>query len=198
MWSQNKEEEYILEFFKGKRPGNLLDIGAYNPEVFSNSKALIDLGWNAVLVEPSPECFKQLTDYYDGNPNVKCENYAISNFTGNLVFWNSAGACATAREEHYNLWKDAQQDFNKIEVPCKSWKDFYKHIGIRTFEFITIDAEGMDALILEQMDLFELGTRLLVIEYNYDTNRITNYLQKFGFTNVIYSNGENLMVSERI
>ena len=35
-----------------------LEIGAYHPEEFSNTRALVELGWGGVYVEPSPKCFK--------------------------------------------------------------------------------------------------------------------------------------------
>ena len=44
MYSQNNEEQVILDYF-GNKIGNLLDIGANDGITLSNSRKLIELGW---------------------------------------------------------------------------------------------------------------------------------------------------------
>lgn len=51
MYSQNDEEAIIMRYF-ANRTGRLLDIGAADGMTNSNSLALIERGWRAVLVEP--------------------------------------------------------------------------------------------------------------------------------------------------
>jgi len=194
MYSQNKEEEVILEFFKDQPNGRCLDIGAYNPETFSNTCQLIKNGWEAVLVEASPECFKNFEIYYKDNKNVQLVNKAMADFDGPLEFWNSEGANATAVEEHYDKWKDVQKDYKKIIIDAVSWFTFYKEYP-GTYDFISIDAEGMDFDILKQINLFETKTKLICIEFNYNTTPIIDYLKLYGFTNLLYSNAENIIVS---
>lgn len=58
-YSQNNEQKIILDYF-GDFRGAVLDIGANDGVTLSNSRALVALGWRAVLVEPSPAAFVQL------------------------------------------------------------------------------------------------------------------------------------------
>jgi FkbM family methyltransferase len=193
--SQHDEEKYIIKFFENQPIGKCLDIGAYHPETFSNTYELIQNGWSAVLVEPSPECFKVIDDYYKGNTNIQVVNKAIADEDGLLEFWNSAGANATAVEEHYNIWKNLQKDYQKIIVEAVSWETFYKQYpGI--YDFISIDAEGMDYDILKQINLNETGTKLLCVEYNYHTKAIIDYVKRYNFKTLLYSNGENILLSK--
>ncbi len=60
MYSQNNEEQIIIEYFKDFK-GHLLDIGANDGLTLSNSRKLIELGWTGDLVEPSPNAFQKLT-----------------------------------------------------------------------------------------------------------------------------------------
>lgn len=53
VYSQNDEQQVTLEFFKG-RTGRFLDIGAFDGVTFSNTRALLESGWAGVFVEPSP------------------------------------------------------------------------------------------------------------------------------------------------
>ena len=50
MYSQNNEEEIILNFFKEKK-GIFLDLGAYDGIGLSNTRALAEKGWKGVCVE---------------------------------------------------------------------------------------------------------------------------------------------------
>ena len=192
MYSQSEEEQYILEFF-GDRVGRVLEIGAFHPTVFSNSRALVEKGWEAVLVEPSPKCFKALSDFYENDEKVQTVQVAISNRDGKLKFYDSAGANATGHLGHYSRWKSIQHDYEETLIDCVTWKTFYNSFS-GVYDFISIDCEGMDWEVLQQIDLDETGTDLVCIEYGWDPVEIQNYLIKSGFKALIHQNGENLIV----
>ncbi len=56
-YTQNNEEQIFIDYFKNQNPSELcvLDIGANDGKTFSNSLRLIELGWSAILIEPSPK-----------------------------------------------------------------------------------------------------------------------------------------------
>ena len=87
-YSQNQEQEYILNYF-GDYKGNLLSIGENDGKKFSNALRLIELGWSATLVEPSPKAFKALELLHKDNPNVRCINVAVSDTCGKMKFYES-------------------------------------------------------------------------------------------------------------
>jgi FkbM family methyltransferase len=196
MYSQSDEEKYILEFFKDKNDGRIIEIGAYHPTTLSNSRALIEKGWEAVLIEPSPQCFINLEEFYKNNEKVKVVNVAIGPVNDKIVFYDSGGAVATAIEEHYNLWKNTQLDYKQIVVPCITW-DTFLLFNSTSYDFISIDCEGMDYTILNQMNLQSLNCSLLCIECSYDKELIAEYLYNNKFDNIIYYNDENIIVTRR-
>ena len=60
-YSQSKEDLFISNFFKNKKRGFYLDIGAYHPIKFSNTQLLYNMGWNGMnidLNQVSIDCFK--------------------------------------------------------------------------------------------------------------------------------------------
>ena len=69
-YSQNAEEQHILRIV-GDQPGRFLDIGAYNPKLFSNTRALYERGWSGVMVEPSPGPFESLLREYGNDDRIK-------------------------------------------------------------------------------------------------------------------------------
>lgn len=59
-YSQFEEQDAILQAFAGKTDGRFLDLGAWDPITFSNTRALVGLGWSGVMIEPSPGPFLEL------------------------------------------------------------------------------------------------------------------------------------------
>ncbi len=194
MYTQNNEEEVILNFF-GDKKGTVLEIGAYHPEIFSNSRALILNGWDAVLVEASPDCFQTIKSFYQDDHKVKVVNVAIADYDGVIKFYDSQGAVATAHKDHYDKWKTYQTDYKETFVQCISWETFYDlYPGI--YDFISIDTEGLDYTILKQIDLTKTQTELLCVEYTYNTKEINDYLYNSGFRKLLYQNGENVIIAK--
>lgn len=201
MYSQNQEEKYILDYFHNQ-PGNLLSVGENDGKTFSNALALIEQGWTAVLIEPSREAFEKMCLLHDGNDNVTCLNVALSGHTGKQEFYESGthlgkgdtALLSSLSEEETRRWKDTE--FTKREVPCYTYRYLLGLLGdIPPFDFITIDAEGMDIVILKQIDLTE--TQLLCIEWNNNFGTrdiIKHYCSQFGLKRIIYESGENIII----
>ncbi len=172
-FSQNNEQEIIQNYF-GSRVGNFLSIGENDGETLSNVRALALSGWTGVCLEPDPEPFKRLETLY-ANSQIACWNIAIGTETGTLPFFASGshlkkgdiGLLGTLKKSEIARWKNTEE-FEKIEVEVFTWKDFYKQCECGPFEFISIDAEGMDLDILRQMGLKDLGVELLCIEWNHN------------------------------
>ena len=196
MYSQGEEEKYILEFFKDKNDGSFLDIGAYDGSCFSNTRQLALNGWSGVLVEPSKLVFPKLAELYKDNNKVECIQCAIGPYNGYVDFWDSAGACATAVEYHYDKWKDVQNDFELISVPMLTFMEFYKQFPY-IYDFINIDCEGLDFDIIKQIDFNETNTSLLCIEYNYNSEQIFKALEHWKFK-TIFTNAENMICTREV
>src|SRR5690349_15581536 len=92
MYSQNAEEKIIIEYFEKNSlgyQGTLLDIGANDGKTLSNSLALIEHGWKAVLIEPDADAFGKLIELHGTNSNVICRNVAIADEDGEMDFYKS-------------------------------------------------------------------------------------------------------------
>jgi len=199
MYSQNAEEKMILDYFGGFK-GTLLDIGANDGRTFSNSLALIERGWKAMLIEPDADAFEKLTALHGGNKNVHCYNIAIADKDGEFDFYKSgthlnkgdAGLLSTLSEQDYEKWKDVTE-YEMVKTKAVCFNTFMEICGEKKFDFITIDAEGMDWSIVRQMDLNALGCKLVCIEHNGKKLKMFNaYFNSYGM-NLIYGNAENVI-----
>jgi FkbM family methyltransferase len=202
-YSQYGEDKIILKFFKDKK-GTLLDIGANDGRTISNSLLFIENGWSGVLVEASPIAFDKLKKEHENNKNVYCLNKCLSDSNGETTFYHN--------EDHFGVgdtdllstivpsnYMDSSRSFrfSSFTVECFDFETFYKDLPIKNFDYLSIDIEGMDLLLLKQMDLSKMGVELIIIEYNHTQSvkdEILEYCKKFNIDNILLDNGVNIVL----
>lgn len=178
-YSQHGEQKIITNYFKGFT-GTLLDIGSNDGIILSNSRALIEKGWYGALVEPCSITYLELLQNNFLNSKVWCRNVAIGTFNGKADFYESGSLLncndyslvSSLKLEETQRWKTATKpehkivDYKKTKVHVIDWKTFLRSSPYQTFDFITIDIEGMELEVLRQIDLKALGCKLICVEYN--------------------------------
>lgn len=203
MHSQNNEEEVVLNFFRNRKI-TFLDIGA-NSSMLSNTFALAELGNAGLCVEPNADAFKKLDEEHLQHKNVICFNCAVSDYNGVGNFFASGthlqqgdvGLLSSLSEKETQRWRGTTS-FNETEVDVIDFAKLMELSPYKTFNFITIDIEGLELLVLSQMNLRELGCELLCIEFNGDQSKkniIMSYCANHGLVNLILENSENLLLS---
>lgn len=196
--SQNQEQEAILKYF-GDLKGTFLDLGANNGVTLSNTRALAERGWCGVLVEPSPIPYRQLEELYANSKGCfytyEC---AIGNKNGKGILYDSGellkqgdhGLVSTLVIKEIDRFKSVL-NYEMIQVKIFRWKTFLNRLSLKKFEFISIDCEGMDADILDQIDVSE--TQCVCIEWNSHQDLKDRFSKKLEGFRIIYTSGENLI-----
>lgn len=206
-YSQHGEQQIITDYFKGF-VGTLLDLGANDGKTFSNSRALLELGWYGVLVEPSEKSFKELQKNSDYFP-VQLHNVGIADYCGKAEFYESGSLCSpedhalvsSMKEKETDRWKkkskpeDPIVEFTKTTILVIDFATLLKNSRCDTFDFITIDTEGMEIEILKQMDLKSLGCKMICLEYNNKPEVAEIYDRLIPFP-VHYKNRTNIIYAE--
>jgi FkbM family methyltransferase len=199
MYSQNDEQQRILDYFKEAK-GTVLDLGANDGKTLSNSLKVIELGWNALLVEPSKEAFRRLEKLHKQNEKVVCINQAISYIEGELDFFESGShiskddfsLLSTLKPSEMSRWL-GKADFNPITVDAITFKTLLNKSPYKKFDLITIDIEGLDYEVLTQINLREVECKMLIIETNsIEDNKYIHYCGKYDMR-LIHKNHENLI-----
>ena len=78
-YSQNNEQEFILNYFNGYK-GTFLDLGAYDGIELSNTRALMELGWLGMCFEPNPDIYlrlKQNCEQFGFEAQQACDQISI-------------------------------------------------------------------------------------------------------------------------
>ena len=198
--SQNNETEIVLNYF-GKKKGTVLEIGSNDGKTLSNSYDLIKMGWKSTLVEPS-SVYKDLEKLHKDNEDVETFNVAIGKEKGELTFFESGAhviggtdkaLVSTADPEELKRWGNVE--FKKKKVPVISFNDLLDQSKNKTFDYISIDVEGMEMDILPQIDFKSIGCSCLCIEWNGKKDlrhKFKEYCQPFGLRE-IHRNAENII-----
>jgi FkbM family methyltransferase len=193
-YSQNGEQTIICELLAkaGIEKGRLLDIGAYSPETFSNTRRLIDSGWNAVLIEPSPGPFQSLLAHYGDNKNVALINAAVGLKAEIVRFYDSGGdAVSTTCERHRDVWQKSVsfKEFFVYTMPIQMLFD----VGA-DFNFISLDAESTSWDLFTALPLASPALKVICVEHDNHIPEITDLGAAHGFT-ISHCNRENLILS---
>jgi len=204
MYSQNNEEEIILNYFK-TNDLTVLDIGANDGKTFSNSLKVIENGWNGILVEPSIKAFNLLSELHKNNSKVQCFNIALlekDKPQQKVTLYDSGPHIPNGKDisivssllkESTNRWKAINVEFTEVSVYGFNFNDFIKNLYNPEFNLISIDVEGLDYEILTQIDLNKYNCQMVIVETNsINDKKYIEYCEKYQFK-LFHKNAENLI-----
>jgi FkbM family methyltransferase len=202
---QNKKLDYDKELYEFKsfseyfedfilyvllldiKNGFYIDIGAYDPNKVSVTKAFYLRGWNGINIEPLPNQFKLFEKERPKDINLQM---VIGNNEGNVTFYVD-GQCSTVqkryakRNESINIKMDTMSNICKKYVPEGKEVDFCK-----------IDVEGNERDVLLGYDFDNYKPKVFCVESTIPLSFKPNYqlweeiLIKNGFT-FVYERGVN-------
>ena len=180
-YSQYGEEIFLIEYFKNKSLGFLVEIGAADGINNSNSRKLIENGWKGLLVEPNKNNFIKLEKIYL-NTDIILENCGCSYETKSTTFFidqnDEYQQISTFNRDQVKFCKEAysceflEQESNLI----KTSELFEKHL-IKNIDFLSIDTETYDLNVLKGIDFESVNIELICIE----DNNVSDFLESKGY-----------------
>lgn len=178
-------ENKILQIFESKKNGYFVDIGAYDGVSISNTKILEDLGWDGICIEPHPNVYKNLIQ----NRNCKCVNCAIWNEDTKIKFLSLSGYTEMLSgildsydSRHYNrIMTELSIHGGQSEIIDIDAKRFDSIIDKTEIDFLSIDTEGSELQILEQIDFDKYQIKVICIENNFHENKFNEFFFNKGY-----------------
>lgn len=207
-YSQKGEDLAIYKYLKNKTKGFYVDIGASHPERFSNTKYFYNKGWKGINVEPDPiriELFKR---------NRKRDinlNFGISNKKGFASFYkfDPQSFSTLSKQEAQTLVKVGYKLQEKIKIKTFRLADILKKYAKKEIDFMTVDTEGLDLLVLKSNDWNKFRPKVVCVETIDFIDALTDtkstskrklnidrYLLKQGYEEYL-SNGLNTLYIEK-
>lgn len=192
-YSQNNEQEFILNYFDGNK-GTFLDLGAYDGIELSNTRALMEFGWAGMCFEPHPEIYKRLKQNCEQFPFVFVYDFAVGISNGTFKLNANDTYYSTLIDNEKDRWSN-QYQFTEIECNVVDFETLLKASPFPKFDFISIDCEGLDFAILTQINLDDVKCNMICVETNgLETQKYIKYCEDFGM-NLIHKNAENIIMA---
>lgn len=194
-YSQSGEDLIICRELGERAGGTFLDIGAFHPFQFSNTRRLYELGYKGVFVEPSPSLREAFEKEYGADKEVVLLPVCVGTENGTQVFWDSGGdAISTLVKGETQKWVDAYgSKFTPIQVEVVSVTELLRRCPYKTFDFINIDTEGNVWDIVSQFDFQSLACKVVCLEWNgKEEKNFLQHLTKQGYSEV-HRNAENMI-----
>lgn len=201
-YAQYGEDLFVAEFFKG-RTGMFLEIGALDGVKDSNCRKLAEMGWSGVAIEPNPALFVKLMKNYNGfDVHPICA--LVTGEPGiRTLHLNNDGLSTTCPEVFGDFLKNHKDVHftGSCFAPCVTPDHIAKRFG-NHFDFVSVDAEGMDIEIVRASKDLLKHTQLLCIEtqkpgqgHSHDYSQLWNHaLAETGFTHVLHTTKGNTLL----
>ena len=178
--SEIGQDKWVIgKMFPGVTGGYFLDVGSGHGTIGSNTKALEDLGWTGICVDPFPT-------YMEGR-TCRMEKVVVSSAAGQVVkFHTHAGLGGIA--DTLGKWKEEAQKSPAVELTTTTLADVLARNNAPSFiHFISLDIEGaeLDALKGIPFDKYRFGA--MAIEHNEEEPKrsdLLKFLQERGYQRV--------------
>ena len=190
---------FIKSYFKRNKSHDVLkllnsgdlffDIGAHLGE---KSKKILDKNLKIVMLEPLPQCVKQLRENFKNINNVQILEKAVGRTVGNMKLEvNSKIPTISTMAKHWKNGRFSNQEWDqKISVEVTTLDRLIKIYGLPNY--IKIDVEGFELDVI-----LGLSQKAGIISFEFTSEfldqsiKCLNHLEKIGYNEFNFSIGES-------
>lgn len=194
-FSQTGEDLIICRHLPPVERGTFLDIGAYHPFRFSNTRRLYESGYKGVFVEPSPILRAAFEKEYGADPEIVLLPVCVGAKNGVATFWDAGGdATSSLIVEETTKWTEAYgTKFTPMQVEVVDVPELLRRCPYSKFDFVNIDTEGNVWEIVKQFDFPSLKCKVVCLEWNGRQEQLyLEHLGRQGYVE-IHRNAENMI-----
>ena len=189
-FSQWGEDVILWHFFRNRRNGFYVDVGAHHPYSLSNTAALHHFnGWSGINIEPDQRLFERFLIARPHDINLCCGVDAENGFKEIAIFED--GAVNSFDKEAVDIQiTHAGKKLNEWRsVPIRTLKsilDEHLPAGQRV-DVLNVDAEGWDLVVLQSNDWSLYKPEIILVEdhkmnlMHTDQNKTLGFLRDLGY-----------------
>ncbi len=153
-FSQEGEDIVIDRFFKNKKHGFYIDIGAHHPVRYSNTYKFYKRGWRGINIDAMPG---SMIPFNDLRPNDINLEYGISDTPKTMTFHIFNGPELNTFSEEEAEYRNDKNEFKGCHIidrkeiqtyPLADILDTYFPEGEK-IDFMNVDVEGLDLAVLQ-------------------------------------------------
>lgn len=180
-YSQKGEDLIIDNLLNKKRKGFYVDVGAYDPDRFSNTKRFYKKGWTGINIEPDFENYNKFLQKRSRDVNV---NVGVGLKRATLPFYRFfPTTLSTFSKKEADRYKKLGYKFlgmRKVEV-ARLDDILKKNFKSDSIDFISIDTEGFEIEVLMSNDWKKFKPKIICIESSSHTLKKMSIKYDFEF-----------------
>jgi hypothetical protein len=190
--AEGQDRWVVLEVYPFVRDGFFVDLGSADGVRKSNTKALEDLGWNGVCVDPFPSNMEAR----------RCRLFAVpvDSTGGKRVRFRMARDIGGI-EDYLGRWKDATRGVDTVELQTRTVTEILDEVRAPAFiHYMSLDIEGAELAALQGLDFSRYRVGALSIEHNYEEpkrSEIRKLLESHGYRRVRTVEQEDFYLGQR-
>jgi len=181
-WSQFGEDRYLHQLFKTKNDGFYVDIGAFDPEKFSNTKALHQRGWHGINVDMSPSKIGVFEVERPGDFNVIApisdtnDRIDVYIFSQRSVLDTLSSALDTLSKQQADDWSSAfNLPYETKTMQAIRLDDLLEQVDAPSkIDLLNVDVEGAEMSVLRSISLDRYEIDVISIEIHADFEGLTD------------------------
>jgi FkbM family methyltransferase len=186
-YSQRDEQGRILDVFSAEPRGRFLDIGAWNPKTFSNTRALFELGWSGLCIEPSPGPLRDLVKEY-GYSTVQILAGAVALESGIEKLAVTDDSVSGNKKPQ---WQSVGGFYGELLIQHYTIPQILAAFG--AFDFVSIDTEGTSVDLLKELLKTQMRPKLICVEYDNRRDEAVSAAREKDY-HVLHRTIENLLL----
>jgi len=200
-YGQDLALETFLNLLPMKTKYTFVEIGAHDGITFSNSKFLESKeDWSGICIEANPAVYGRLIK---NRPNSTCLNVAVSDRDGEANFLLNTG--------HTEMLSGLVTDYSKkhrkridrelakyggtsniLVIPSLKLETIISEQELSEIDLLMIDVEGAEYSILKAIDFTRVRINSILVERNYSSSPIYQFLNRQGFSRLVSLGGDDL------
>jgi|TARA_B100001093_G_scaffold152831_1_gene145594 hypothetical protein len=175
-YSQFDEDLFLINFFKNKKNGKFVDLGAFHPIRYNNTYMLYKRGWSGTNIDLNPTAIDMFNIVRNKDIN-KCALVSKQSNIDKTVYYEHNFSPVNSLILSKELKKVIRE---KKTMKTKTFDDLIDH----KFDFLNIDLEGHDYEVLQTINLEKHKPSLIcieILESSKDKENIFKYMEKNSF-----------------
>ncbi len=191
--SQFEEEWIIRDFFKDKRNGFFVDVGANDYKRYSNTYYLeVNLGWSGIAIEPQRE-FEQ--GYTAHRPRTRFRPFFVSD-TSNEAAKLYVGSNPLVTSSVKDFTERYGTTTSELMATTITLNDLLDHERVHSVDFVSMDIELAEPKALAGFDVERFRPALVCVEAHLEVRQqILDYFARHHYVIVgkyLHIDTENL------
>ncbi len=159
-------EDIILPYICPQEVGLYVDVGAYDPVIFSNTYLFYKRGWSGLVIDPRPGTIKRFGRI---RPRDKAIEMGISESKGELVYYQFKEENVNTFDEQ-TMIRNRQRGYhfiNKKTIKVDTLTNILdSHLNLKgkSIDLLSLDVEGYEFHILKALDWNKYAPKVICVE----------------------------------